>query len=230
MECISPTSADLALPLSQELRQQFARDAYVICPGVLRAEHAHELREKARALVERHARRIEQQSSSREHVLRYRVVTGDIVRAEWPELFAIYESAELRGWVAGMAGVATMFNSSQLRSAININALGKPGEVYRWHFDAAGLTLLLYLSDSTEADGGALEMRPPGSDKERLAEAAVQQMLPTSGTVVLMDGTRCMHRASPVLRQHERISIPMVFTPTPDHDRPAGLDDYLYRS
>ena len=228
MACISPTSADLALPRSAELRRQFARDAYVICPDALRAEHARELREKARALVERHARRIEQQSA--EHVLRYRVVTGDVVRAEWPGLFAIYQSAELRGWVAWMAGTATMFTSSQLRSAININALGDPGEVYRWHFDAAGLTLLLYLSDSTEADGGALEMRSPGSHQERPAEAAALRMLPTSGTIVLMDGTRCMHRASPVLRRHERISIPMVFTPTPDHDRPAGLDDYLYRS
>ena len=55
-------------------------------------------------------------------------------------------------------------------------------------------------------------------------------MIPTAGTVVLMDGTRCLHRVSPIVGRHERISIPMVFTPNPEEPRPAGLDDYLYRA
>jgi hypothetical protein len=219
MPSISPISSELALPPAEELRQEFARQAYVVCPGVLTSDRARELREKALDLVRRHARRIDQQSD--EHVLRYRVVTGDAVRVEWPELFAIYESPALRAWVAAIAGVPTVFNSSHLQSAININALGEPGEVYRWHLDAAGFTLLLYLTDSRAEDGGALELRPAD---------AVTSLLPAAGTGVLMDGTRCLHRAAPILRRHERISVPMVFTPTADHDRPAGLDDYLYRA
>jgi hypothetical protein len=221
MPFISPTSADLALPVSKALREQFARDAYAICPRVLGPEHVRSLREQALAMVQQYARRIQQASA--EHVLRYRVVTGDIIRTAWPELFALYESRELREWVSVISGTPAIFNSSQLRSAININALGEPGEVYRWHFDAAGFTVLLYLSDSTAEDGGALEIRPPST-----GETAAIRMLPTSGTVVLMDGTRCLHRASPVLRPHERISIPMVFTATAEHGRPDGLDDYLY--
>ena len=217
MPSISPTYADLALPPAEELRREFARDAYVVCRGVLTPERARELHDKALDLVHRHARRIEQQSE--EHVLRYRVVTGDVVRTEWPELLSIYQSLRLRGWVAAVAGVPVTFNSFHLRSAININALGEPGDVYRWHFDASGFTLLLYLSDCSEEDGGALEMRASG---------AVKTMLPAAGAAVLMDGTRCMHRVSPILRRHERISIPMVFVPAPDQDRPAGLDDYLY--
>jgi hypothetical protein len=218
MPSILRSSAELVLPPADGLRREFARDAFVICPGVLTQERARELRDRALNLVRRHARRIEQQSE--EHVLRYRVVTGDVVRADWPELFAIYESPSLRAWVAAVAAVATTFTSSHLQSAININALGEPGEIYRWHFDAAGFTLLLYLSDSVEEDGGALEMR---------VSDAVKVMLPAAGTAVLMDGTRCMHRVSPILRRHERISVPMVFAPTADHQRPAGLDDYLYR-
>lgn len=80
MPSISPTSADLALPQAEELRQGFARDAYIVCPSALTAERTRELRDKALDLVRRHARRIDQQSD--EHVLRYRVVTGDLVRAE----------------------------------------------------------------------------------------------------------------------------------------------------
>ncbi|MDP9267109.1 MAG: 2OG-Fe(II) oxygenase [Acidobacteriota bacterium] len=223
MPFISPTSASLALPVSperlDELRQQFTQNAYVICSRALSAERAGALRQRALDIVQRHARPIEQRSG--EHVLRYRVVTGEVVRTEWPELFAMYRSAELREWVAAIAGLPTVFNSSHLQSALNINALGEPGEIYRWHHDAAGLTLLLYLSDSRKQDGGALEMRASG---------AVETMLPTAGTVVLMDGTRCLHRVSPIVRRHQRISVPMVFTPDPDHERPAGLDDYLYRA
>jgi hypothetical protein len=217
MASISHTSAELVLPPANELRQKFSREAFVICPSALTPECARELREKALDLVRRHARRIDQRSE--EHVLRYRVVTGEVVRAEWPNLFAVYESPGLRAWVAAVSGVAATYTSSHLQSAININALGEPGEIYRWHFDAAGFTLLLYLSDSSTEDGGELEMR---------ADDYVQTMLPTAGTVVLMDGTRCMHRVSPILRQHERISIPMVFTADANHERPAGLDDYLY--
>jgi len=221
MPSISPTSSSLALRVSDELRQQFARDAYIICEGMLSLALADLLRERALELVRRRALRIEQQSV--EHVLRYRVVTGEVVREEWPELFAIYQSAEMRDWVAAIAGTPSVFISSHLRSAININALGEPGEIYRWHHDAAGLTALLYLSQSSEEDGGALEMRPPG-------EAGTVTMLPAPGTIVLMDGTRCLHRVAPILRPHERVSVPMVFTPDPGQERPAGLDDYLYRT
>ena len=149
----------LVLPPSANLRPQFDRDAYVICHDVLRSDTACGLREKALHIASRHARRIEQQSA--DHPLRYRVVTGDVIATEWPELFASYQSSELREWVAAVTGVSTICPSSHLRSAININIMGEPGEVYRWHTDAVGVTLLLYLSNSREEDGGSLEMRAP---------------------------------------------------------------------
>jgi hypothetical protein len=216
----------LALPAPEALARQFAKSAHVICYEVLSPESTRAMRERALALVEQRATKIDQRSA--EHVLRYRVVPGDVVRDEWPELFALYESAALRDWVAGVTRAPQIFNSRNIRSAVNINALGEPGEVYRWHTDAAGFTLLLYLTDSAEGDGGELELRPPESSK--LESGEVLSFRPTAGAVVLMDGTRCEHRAAPILRPHQRISIPMVFTTTPDDSRPAGLDDYLYRS
>ena len=217
---ISRSCVELALPPAEKLAGAFARETYVICRDVIRPRDVAALRESALRVVAAHARRIEQESS--EHVLRYRVVTGEVIRHEWPELFSLYASATLRAWVRDVTRAAQIFNSSHLQSAININALGEPGEVYRWHNDAAGFTLLLYLTESGPEDGGALELRPPGHQ-------ATISILPESGMAVLMDGTRCLHRAAPIRRKHERISIPMVFTTTRDHARPAGLDDYLYR-
>jgi 2OG-Fe(II) oxygenase superfamily len=213
-------SPEIELPSPEPLQREFARDAYVACPNLLSPQLAEAMREKARALIRGHARSIEHKDG--EHVLRYRVVTGEVVRHEWPEIFELYESAAMRQWVARVTGSPEIFNSTHVQSAVNINAMGAPGEVYRWHNDAAGFTLLLYLTDASEEDGGMLELRPPGS-------VDVTAIRPVAGGGVLMDGTRCLHRVSAILRQHDRISIPMVFTAEPDHQRPQGLDDYLYR-
>jgi 2OG-Fe(II) oxygenase superfamily len=210
---------DFARPPSAEVLSQFATNAYVICRRVLSPDRAGQLREKALEIAARHARSIEQQSL--DHPLRYRVVTGDVIATEWPELFATYQSSELRNWVAAISGMATVVSSPHLQSCININIMGEPGEVYRWHTDASGVTLLLYLSDSREEDGGSLQLRAPGA-------STPISMFPTAGTVVLMDGTRCLHRVSPIVGRHERVSIPMVFTPNPAESRPEALDDYLY--
>ncbi len=210
---------DFSLPVSGDLPPAFARGGFVVCPDVVRPGRAREWRQRAVDIARRCARQIEQQTEA--HLLRYRVVTGDLIATEWPELFAFYQSAELREWVAAIAGVPTTFPSPHLQSAINVNVMGEPGDIYRWHTDASGFTLLLYLSDSHEADGGSLEIRAPDG-------RGTTAMVPAAGTVVLMDGTRCLHRVSPVMRRHERISIPMVFTPTEAHERPTGLDDYLY--
>ncbi len=210
---------DFALPMSDDLPAAFAREAFVICPDAVPSGRAREWRQRAVDIARLYARRIEQQTEA--HLLRYRVVTGDLIATAWPELFAVYQSARLREWVAAITEVPTTFPSPHLRSAININVMGEPGEIYRWHTDASGFTLLLYLSDSHTADGGSLEMRSPDGK-------GTTAMVPAAGTVVLMDGTRCLHRVSPIVRRHERISIPMVFTPTMVHERPPGLDDYLY--
>ena len=144
---------NLARLPSANAPSQFATDVYVIYRHVLPPDRVGELREKALEIASRHARCIEQQSLH--HPLRYRVVTGDVIATEWPELFATNQSSELRDWVAAITGIPMIFSSSHLQSSININIMGEPGEVYRWHTDASGFTLLLYLSDSREEDGEA---------------------------------------------------------------------------
>src|SRR5262245_16612036 len=171
---------ELELPAPGSLLAQFARNTYVICRNVIHLGRIAGLREKALEIARRHARRIEQQTD--EHLLNYRVVPGDALATEWPELVSTYRSPELRHWVGAVTGAHAVFPSTHQRSAININVMGEPGEVYRWHKDASGFTLLLYLSNSLEADGGRLELRAPGA-------SSTMTMSPVAGTVVLMDGT-----------------------------------------
>ena len=208
------------LPSPEPLSRDFARNSYVVCPNLFPPQLSQAMREHALALIRQYARAIEHTDG--EHVLRYRVVTGEVVRREWPEIFQLYASSTMLQWVARVTGSPEIFTSSHTQSAVNINVMGTPGEVYRWHNDAAGFTLLLYLTDAFPEDGGLLELRPPGASE-------VTSIRPVAGSGGLMDGTRCLHRVSAILRPHDRISIPMVFTAEPGHQRPQGLDVYLYR-
>ena len=211
---------ELDLPEPGVLQPPFARDAFVICHQVVQPAQAMTLGEQALDIARRRARQIDHRTG--DQLLRYRVVPGDVVAAEWPELVSMFQSTALRRWVATVVGAHTIFSSTHQQSAININVLGEPGDIYRWHTDAAGFTLLLYLSTSHDDDGGNLEIRTPGSSTLLLS------LPPSAGSAVLMDGTQCEHRVAPVLKRHERISIPMVFTSELEAARPAGLDDYLY--
>jgi hypothetical protein len=157
-------------------------------------------------------------------------VTGETIKECWPELYDFFSAPELRSWISEVTGTQGIALSQHLQSAININVLNEPGEVYRWHFDAEPYTALLYLSDSEPEDGGFLELYPNANleTSETLPAQGRIQFLPRRGSLVLMDGTRCYHRVSPILRRHQRVSIPMVFPAQASRTRPENLDSYLY--
>lgn len=205
------------LPEPANLAAVFARELFVAVPEFLPRETARSWCDPAERLSRRQGIPIERGGADR---LSYTVVTGDAIREQWPELYQVYESTEMRAWVQGVTGARSIFTSSHLASAININRLQTTDHLYRWHFDAAPYTLLLYLTDSTPADGGALEIA--GLD------GRVHAIVPRQGMAVLMDGSQRRHRVAPLARPALRLSIPMVYPATAAHQRPAGLDDYLY--
>ena len=216
---------------TQQAADFFQKHKYLICKSFLPPEISHRWRQKALALSAGCASSVEKQARDGAGLLRYSVVTGQVIKARWPELFAAYSGSEWKGWIKAITGESEIFVSPHLESAININVLAKVGDVYRWHFDAVAYTLLLYLSDSNPEDGGALELFPTQrQESEKIlirGEKAVY--VPRAGDAVLMDGTSCYHRVAPILRSHIRISVPMVLPRTSSHLRPSALDNYLYK-
>src|SRR5436305_14969499 len=95
-------SGRIDLPSPEPLTRDFARDTYVTCPDLFSPQLVKAMRDKALALVRRHARPIDHQDT--EHVLRYRVVTGEMPRREWPEILELYDSSAIRQWVAPVTG------------------------------------------------------------------------------------------------------------------------------
>jgi hypothetical protein len=216
------------LPSSRASKKWFKENGYLIVDRVVPPEICDTWKLTALRVAQDSGRSIQREGGS--DVLRYRVVTGDAIKTCWPELYDFYSAPELRSWIAEVTGAQGIVLSPHLQSAININVLNEPGEVYRWHFDAVPYTALLYLSDSEREDGGFLEFYPNANLESPNVPRRERKIrfIPRRGSLVLMDGTRCYHRVSPILRRHFRISIPMVFPAQASQARPENLDSYLY--
>jgi hypothetical protein len=201
-------------------------ESFVVVQNALPASETKRWRQQA-TRISRLARPIVRNENGAELV--YRVVTGTQIYSHWPELFTFYESKALHEWIAVVTGEERIFRSNHLESGLNLNVMEGRGSVYRWHFDAIPYTALFYLTDAKLEDGGALEVVV--SDRPHkvpvVCEPDTIRVWPKGGMMVLMDGTRCYHHVTPILKRGLRLSIPMVF-PAKIAERPAGLDAYLY--
>lgn len=211
------------------LPDQFRAAGYVVVPQALPRDTVDRWRHDAVRMTQ-YARSIRRTDG--EFQLTYRVVTGDSIRDLWPELFAFYTDQSVLDWVKHVTCATAIYASANLQSAVNLNIMDDTDSVYRWHFDAEPYTALLYLNDLSPEDGGALEIIPNCAPHQVPDPNTARpiQLVPAAGTLLLMDGTRCYHRATPMLRPALRFSVPMVYPDRVSAQRPAGLDSYLYES
>ena len=211
-------------------RESFARDGYVVVHDALPEATVTRWRERAHELFT-HARDIDKRSDG--HVLAYRVLTGDVIREEFTELYDFYAAPRTLSWVAAVTGEREIHVSPNLRSAVNVNIL-QAGNTYRWHFDANPYTALLYLSTTPPDAGGELELYPNlGPQNTSPQDLAVREKVvlpPRAGTLLLMDGSITYHHIAPVVEECDRLSVPLVYPPFREELRPPELDDYLYGS
>lgn len=214
--------------ISQYLRQNFQHNGFVVVPDVLNRELVGQWRQQAERL-KTNALTIKRNNGEFELV--YRVVPGEVIREQWPELFAFYGDPATLQWIKDVTGETAICTSLSLRSAVNLNIMESTDSVYRWHFDAVPYTLLLYLNDVIPEDGGAMQIIPECKPQLRpdLSHAHIVNVWPQAGTGILMDGTRCYHRVSRLLRPTTRLSIPLVYPNSEAAQRPEGLDEYLYK-
>jgi hypothetical protein len=215
-------------PVSENLRRDFQQNGYAAISNALPLDVIERWRREAEHL-KANALTIHRSDGSFELV--YRVVTGEIIQNQWPELFAFYSNPSVLRWIKDITGERTICTSTSLRSAVNLNIMECANSVYRWHFDTVPYTMLIYLNDIVARDGGAMQMIP-GCEPHRapdIAKSHIVELWPTAGTLVLMDGTRCYHRVSQLLRPGTRLSIPLVYPNIERIQRPSGLDNYLYK-
>lgn len=166
--------------------------------------------------------------------LKYRVVTGEMIRDHFVELFKFYCSQSTLKWMATVIGANKLFTSNHITSAININSMQQPTERYPWHFDAIPYTAMLYLTSSEVGQGGALEVYPnlkiagKAPSEAELNSTEKLQIVPEAGMLILMNGACCYHSVAPLLKSANRLSVPMVFPTTLVHERAIEVDEFIY--
>jgi hypothetical protein len=208
----------MRLPPAGSLRRTFQEQGFVLVRECLSDRASAGLAALARDVLDRHGVRVTRRSGG--EALDYRVVTGDVIRAEAPPIYALYGSDALLTWIRDVSAVDGVDRSPHVRSAVNINGLDTSGQRYPWHNDAVPFTALLFLTTLADSAGGEFLIRAGGED--------VTAIRPERGLLLLMDGQRCAHAVAPLREAVSRLTVPMVFPAVPA-ERPAGLDEFLYQ-
>ena len=177
--------------------------------------------------------------------LRYHVINGDQIRADLHPIWELYT-----GEVNQLVNRSLGFDLEPLentRAGVNVNLMQPNQSSYRWHYDRACVTSILYLN---EVKGGETELYPnyrillskgKYSTLQRALDGVIQfkpimsafgklvRVSPRAGRLVMMRADRAWHSVRPVVGDQERINVILSYdfpgTPFPMEE---GLDSYLY--
>jgi hypothetical protein len=126
------------------------------------------------------------------------VVTGNIIRAHWPELLEFYRNAQTVAWVREITACFEIYPSEHIVLGGNLNSTESRVSVA---LRCGSLhTALIYLTDIKSEDGGAQELvascRP--HEVPDLPATLIIRHFPTAGTIAIMDRTSCYHDVAPM--------------------------------
>lgn len=177
--------------------------------------------------------------------LRYHVIDGAKIRDDLPAIWELY-TGEVNDLVDRSLGfpLAPLDNT---RAGVNVNLMRPKQSSYRWHYDRACVTSILYLN---EVEGGETELYPNyrillRKGKNAAIQRALDQFIqikpvlnvfgnmvrisPKVGRLAMMRADRCWHSVRSVLGDRERINIILSYDlPGTEFPMEEGLDSYLY--
>jgi len=132
------------------------------------------------------------------------------------------------------------------RASVNVNLMRPKQSSYRWHYDRACVTSIIYLN---EVEGGETEQYPNyhimlRKGKNSAVQRALDRFLQIKpmlnafdnrvrvsrkvGRLVMMIADRCWHSMHSVLGDRERINIILSYDfPGTEFPMEEGLDSYL---
>lgn len=152
----------------------------------------------------------------------HHIFKGDDIRTHLPELVAIYHA------VLPLVSIITCSDavvSPYPVSDINIKAYPPGGGTLGRHYDTNGITVLLFLTDNTEAPLCMQIERSHPSRREPWTEE--RKVFATKGTLLLMQGRKTLHESEPT---HIERKITVVYNYYERHDtyRHQAFDDFVY--
>lgn len=177
--------------------------------------------------------------------LRYRVIQGEQIRESLRRIWELY-TGEVNDLVNQSLGFP-LEPLTNTRAGVNVNLMRPNQSSYRWHYDRACVTSIIYLN---EVEGGQTELYPnyrlllqkgKNTAVQRVLDSFIQikpimntfgdmvRVSPKVGRLVMMRADRCWHSVRSVLGDRERINIILSYDlPGTEFNMEEGLDSYLY--
>ena len=177
--------------------------------------------------------------------LRYHVIQGEQIQESLPGIWGLY-TGEVNDLVNESLGFP-LEPLANTRAGVNVNLMRPNQSSYRWHYDRACVTSIIYLN---EVEGGDTELYPnyrlllqkgKNTAAQRVLDSFIQikpimntfgdmvRVSPKVGRLVMMRADRCWHSVRSVLGDRERVNIIASYDiPGTEFSMEKGLDSYLY--
>ncbi len=177
--------------------------------------------------------------------LRYSVIQGEQIQESIPGIWELY-TGEVNDLVNESLGFP-LEPLENTRAGVNVNLMRPNQSSYRWHYDRACVTAIIYLN---EVEGGDTELYPnyrlllqkgKNTVVQRALDGFIQikpimntfgnmvRVSPKVGRLVMMRADRCWHSVRSVLGDRERVNIIASYDiPGTEFSMEKGLDSYLY--
>jgi hypothetical protein len=191
-----------------QLADQFARDRMVRTPGFLSDDCLAALRAEAvenLSRVERNFIPTHKQGGT----LSYEAISRFA-----PRCLSFYHSPAVRDWIEAITGERVQPTRDQDQSSLSLLCYTQPGDHIQWHFDHnfyRGRHFTVLLSLANEGPGGASKSQLQRKTKN--GEVVACETSPNS--LVVFEGARVLHRATPTGPGDLRIVLSMTYCTDP---------------
>lgn len=177
--------------------------------------------------------------------LRYHVIQGEQIQESLPTIWDLY-TGEVNKLVNESLGFP-LEPLANTRAGVNVNLMRPNQSSYRWHYDRACVTSIIYLN---EVEGGETELYPnyrlllqkgKNTAVQRTLDSFIQikpimntfgnmvRVSPQVGRLVMMRADRCWHSVRSVVGERERVNIILSYDfPGTEYSMEEGLDSYIY--
>jgi hypothetical protein len=198
-----------ALSDPQGLRLAFERERILRVEGFLAPEGLAELREEARASRPR-AERSFIPGHKKGGTLSY-----EAIHRHAPTCLAFYHAPALHEWLGAVVGERLRPTADHDQSSCSILYYDQPGDHIHWHYDynfyrGRHFTVLLSLVNRS-TDGGVSS----GRLMQRTQAGEVIEWDTAENVLVVFEGARVFHRASPIAEGDERVMLSMTLCTDP---------------
>ena len=193
----------------QAIAGEFAAENIVRVTGFVSSQYLSSLRREAEANIERMI-----PSFIPTHK-KGRTLSYEAIHRYAPACLSFYHSPHVQEWVSSVVGMPVYPTPDGDQSSLSVLCYREKGDHINWHYDHnfyRGRHFTVLLSLANEAAGGGLSR----SQLQRKKPGGEEQAFDTSpNTIVVFEGSRVLHRASPTAEGDLRIMLSMTYCADP---------------